>query len=796
MAIVPILAIAIAIVLFPMGEAAAAGVTLRTKPNIFYQIISGANGGDIKFSTAGAAYSYAQSALPPGPHGMIWTGMEPSSSAGTLNGEPAVWFGRYKWQYMANPGNPWNDGSVTIAANYECGSGMQTEAKSVPGGQLFACLQDVRAKPDCPKSCPSGGPKYSAPKLGDPILPSTGILLEDETDYADSGFDDLSFTRTYRSDRKFWSHNFSATAVDLASMAHVERKPCFTAFGPISKTYHCFTHTTLAQRELTYTGRDGNTIIFGNAADYPPTSGDIKDRAVPVMNGAELAGFTIYKGQSGDVEQFDRSGLLVSVTKRNGQTKTFTYSDAATDPLIAPEPGLLIQVADQAGRTLRFTYLKSPLSGVHMATMTDPLNRTTTYGYDEATAITAAGEPPAGNLTSVTHPDGSIRRYWYNEQDKTSNTNLPFAMTGITDENGIRHATFKYDIKGLAISTEQDGGVNKYVFNYMNPLERTIVIDPLGTSKTYWFKDILGTVKHTKIDQPDPTGTQTTFQELTHDANGNVATYRDLNGNVTSHTYDLSTNLETTRIDAVGTSAARTTSTEWNASLRARTKIAEPKRLTTFSYDAMGNLQTKTVQATTDETGAQKFSASVTGAARVWTYEYNSQNQLSVLIGPRRDIADVTRYDYDNATGNLSSVTNAAGHVTAFSDYDASGKASTIRSPNGVVTRLVYNDRGLLANHTVTDGTTSHLTSFTYDKVGQLKTVTSPGDVTVTYNYDGAHRLTGISDSLGHSIQYTLDNMGNRISDSVKDAGGTLSRKTTRVYDLLNHLKQVTGAQQ
>ena len=61
---------------------------------------------------------------------------------------------------------------------------------------------------------------------------------------------------------------------------------------------------------------------------------------------------------------------------------------------------------------------------------------------------------------------------------------------------------------------------------------------------------------------------------------------------------------------------------------------------------------------------------------------------------------------------------------------------------------------------------------------------------------DDAHRLTSIADSLGNRIAYTLDAMGNRITEQVKDPKSVLARQTTRVYDALNRLQQITGGQQ
>ena len=53
--------------------------------------------------------------------------------------------------------------------------------------------------------------------------------------------------------------------------------------------------------------------------------------------------------------------------------------------------------------------------------------------------------------------------------------------------------------------------------------------------------------------------------------------------------------------------------------------------------------------------------------------------------------------------------------------------------------------------------------------------------------------MTNIADSAGNTIHYTLDAMGNPVSEQTKDPAGTLTRQITRVYDSLNRLQQMTG---
>jgi hypothetical protein len=43
-------------------------------------------------------------------------------------------------------------------------------------------------------------------------------------------------------------------------------------------------------------------------------------------------------------------------------------------------------------------------------------------------------------------------------------------------------------------------------------------------------------------------------------------------------------------------------------------------------------------------------------------------------------------------------------------------------------------------------------------------------------------------------VTYTLDAMGNKTGEQVKDPSGNLQRNITRVYDALNRVQQFTGA--
>jgi YD repeat-containing protein len=91
-------------------------------------------------------------------------------------------------------------------------------------------------------------------------------------------------------------------------------------------------------------------------------------------------------------------------------------------------------------------------------------------------------------------------------------------------------------------------------------------------------------------------------------------------------------------------------------------------------------------------------------------------------------------------------------------------------------------------------GGTARTTSYSYDAVGQLTQAVMPDGSTLGYSHDAAHRLTGVTDAKGNAVSYTLDNMGNRVNEQLKDPQGNLQRSITRVYDALNRVQQITGA--
>jgi len=203
-------------------------------------------------------------------------------------------------------------------------------------------------------------------------------------------------------------------------------------------------------------------------------------------------------------------------------------------------------------------------------------------------------------------------------------------------------------------------------------------------------------------------------------------------------------------------------------------------------------------QATTDVDGHLGFGAALQAgvANRVQQWTYDRYGQVLTAKGPRTDVNETTTYVYYADTtaahtlGDLSQITNPAGHVTQFPIYNKHGQVLRVIDPNGIVTDNTYDLRQRLK--TSTAGGLE--TIYTYDPAGQLTRLTLPDQTVVTYAYDPAHRLTKVTDQAGNSVTYTLDNAGNRIQEQIKDPSGALSRTITRAFDALRRAQQVTGA--
>jgi RHS repeat-associated protein len=625
--------------------------------------------------------------------------------------------------------------------------------------------------PICPACSNAGGSSLSssatsaskAGLLADPVNPGTGNAVLVETDYIGSGPMPLGFVRYYNT--QLWTGGTSGTSAPTSSSF-------WSALGPNWRSSYdrfvSFDNAAVYPTADVYRP-DGKTVYFVQTSGQFVPEADVADSLVELTNGSgALTGWQYTEAANDEVETYNASGQLLSLTSRSGLTQTLSYNSS----------GQLASVTDSFGHTLTFSYD----SIGRLSTLTDPAGGVYSYTYTSV-----------NDVSSDTYPDGAVRTYVYNESaNLPNNYNEPYVMTGMIDETNTRFATFKYNSNMEVATSNLSGGVNQYSFTYSS--NQTSVTDPLGTSRTLDFSPTIGVAKSTSVSSTCTTGCAGYSAATTYDTSGNVASRTDFNGNVTQYTNDLNRDLELSRTEAYGTSQARTITTTWSSSFRLPTQISvyaggtatgTPLRSTAFTYDSNGNLLTKTL---TDMTVTPNVS-------RTWTYTYDSYGRVLTAKGPRTDVNSTTTYAYYTCTtgsqcGELETVTDPVGNVTTYNTYNAHGQPLTITDPNGVVTTLTYDNRERLTSRQVG----SETTGFSYYATGLLKQVTLPDSSYVLYTYDNAHRLIEISDGAGNSIQYTLDNMGNRTAEKTYDPSGNLHRTHTRVFNTLNELYQDVNA--
>jgi YD repeat-containing protein len=180
------------------------------------------------------------------------------------------------------------------------------------------------------------------------------------------------------------------------------------------------------------------------------------------------------------------------------------------------------------------------------------------------------------------YSDAVVQLYHYED------TKHPHALTGITDENGVRYATWTYDSDGRAISSQHAGGVDIGQVEY-NADGTVTTTNSLGLKATYYFVDIQGVKKQIKVEGAATANCSATRSEYTYNGQGLKETITDPKGYVTRFDYN-SRGLVTTKTEAEGTSVERITHFKWHDVFPLPVSITETDRVTLHEYNDDGQL--------------------------------------------------------------------------------------------------------------------------------------------------------------------------------------------------------------
>jgi RHS repeat-associated protein len=519
--------------------------------------------------------------------------------------------------------------------------------------------------------------------------------------------------------------------------------------------------------------------------------------AVAERADGQVVGFNV----SGGVGTPDSDVDLTLV--QSGSNWVLTDSDDTVETYGPPDSTshcqlLTIKARDGYTQTLSYN------SNGQLTTVTDSYNRTLTLAY------------ASGLLTTVTTPDGLVLTYAYNSSGLTSgddrlvsvsystssatsqtylyeNTSFPFALTGIIDEDDNRFATWTYDGFGRGTSSQYAGGANLTTISYGvdgsgNPVNT--VTNALGQQTVYKFAILQSLPKVTEMDRVASSTTAAATRLFTYDTNGYLASQTDWNGVLTN--YVNNARGEPTSItEAVGTAQQRVTTTTYLSTFHLPSQIVGPLTTTNFTYDSSGDLLTRSLVDTTTFTVPYPTN----GVTRTWTYTW-SNFLLASIQGPRGAPNELLQFGYD-AGGALTGITNGLGQFTYIPQHTPGGLPLAVVDPNGVTRQLTYDARQRLLTDSIYETSGSLTTTYAYDPVGDRTGVTLPDGAALTYSYDHAHRLTGITDLFNNQIAYTLDALGDRTQTAILNSSSTTTYTNHATFDALGRkLTEIGGAGQ
>jgi YD repeat-containing protein len=425
---------------------------------------------------------------------------------------------------------------------------------------------------------------------GNPVVINDGEKVQhEEPDLASSGPFPLSFERAYYSRAVIDAESQSNTLLH-SSLPDTEKAKWTRYVQPSDyegPTVEWVTSTPIPQVIGDFPSV-GHRQWLNNFNYYLATRGD-GSVVVLLPNNEHLT----FSAQSGNTyrlsapsavtltRNLDSSGVVQSWTYRDAENMQYVFAPAGyLTQIIHPTglsqwlsfdstTGLLSSVRDDFGNQFTFTYANGLLTSVASNS-----GAQASYAYDQY-----------GNLGTVTKTsaDGKTTTRQYHYED----TRFPYALTGITDERGIRYATWRYDAVGRAIESAHAGGADKTTFAY--DIDSTTVTNPLGKSDIYRYAQVGGARRLVSVDGQASTSCLAANKGYTYNSDGSLQMKTDQKGIVTRYEYNAR-GLITKLTEADGTPEQRVTVTEWHPTLPLPTKVTQGTQVVTYTYDAQGRL--------------------------------------------------------------------------------------------------------------------------------------------------------------------------------------------------------------
>jgi len=382
----------------------------------------------------------------------------------------------------------------------------------------------------------------------------------------------------------------------------------------------------------------------------------------------------------------------------------------------------------------------------------------------------------AGRLIRELDLNGETTSLSYDEAGKLTTITDPGGQTirlaydeagrieQLTDSAG-RTVRYGYTSGDLTSVVDVRGQTWRYAYDEQHRLTRRI--DPNG------HLDV-----QNGYDSADRVTTQTDANEhvtrFAYSPGMTQLTWVDGTNVTTTFTYDANGNLLTRSTPLTGTETSELTRYVHGDASHAGdiTSIVDPReRTTTFRFDGNGN-----PTSVADPLG------------NTTTFTYDANGTLRTIVSPRGNATGgspeqhTTTYVHD-AVGLLTQVTDPLGHVTRWA-YDAAGNLESTTDPKTHRTSYGYDAADLLTSIRRADETTLRRG---YDADDNLTSTTDGAGKTTSYGYDARERVTSVTDPLSRITSFAYDAAGNR-TRLVDPA----ERITTYGYDNANRLTSIT----
>jgi RHS repeat-associated protein len=478
--------------------------------------------------------------------------------------------------------------------------------------------------------------------------------------------------------------------------------------------------------------------------------------------------------------QFDAVGNLIQQTDRNGNITTYAYDNI----------NRRISMTDALSNTTQWQY--DPVG--NLITLTDANAHATQYVYDAVNRpsketyadgfFRSFAYDGISNIVSRIDQNGATTTYAYNDLYFLTSRTYPSAINDtftydlsgriLSAQRGTWPVTFTYDGANRLLQTVQNGKIISYSYNI--PGRTRAMTYPSGRVITEH------TDARTRIDHIDESSSPPSIVQYTYDAGNRVITRAYRNGTSAAYTYNANNwtlniqhamgvtpiagssytydnegnrQIENKLQDTTHSEAYTYDSTYRLITYKVGTVVGStvpaPSTQTAYSLDPVGNWNSKTTDAVTQNRTHNSTNELVQIDASSLTYDHNG-NVIS-------DGSNTYSYDEENRLTQLTRNSDSA--VVGQYQYDALGRrVQRIANPAGspLTTRYFYDDARIVEDE---DQFGNPLSTYVYGNfVDEVLTLDRPGH-TYYYHQNAVWSAEAVTDQTGSPVErYRYDAYG------------------------------------